>query len=146
MFGDRVRSERKRILVVDQDGTIREFLANIIKLLGCDSLLAESVEEARRTLEEQAFDLLITDPQLPECRKLIENCLQRLPNLRAIFMVQHRQVMAEAFHLSNTRFIPKPFNFDDMINTIRQAMRDKHLQEMEAEFRRLRRETFRILI
>ncbi|MDD3580962.1 MAG: response regulator [Desulfobacca sp.] len=146
MFGDQVRSERKRILVVDQDGTTREFLANIIKLLGCDFHLAESVEEARQTLEEQVFDLLITDLHLPECRKLIENCLQRLPNLRAIFMVRQRQLMVETFHLSNTRFIPKPFNFDDMINTIRQAMHDKHLQEMEAEFRRLRRETFRILI
>ncbi|MBW1917658.1 MAG: response regulator [Deltaproteobacteria bacterium] len=145
MFGGQVKSKRERILVVDQDGTTREFLANIIKLLGCDFELVESVEEALKALENHVFDLLITDLHLPESRKLFENTVQQSPHLRTICMVRHRQLMIDTYHLTDTVFVLKPFNFDDMINTIRRAIHDKNLLEVEAEFRRLRRQAFRIL-
>ncbi|MFP3868116.1 MAG: response regulator [Desulfobacteraceae bacterium] len=145
MFGDQVRSKQQRILVVDQDGSTRELLANIIKLLGCEFRLAETVEEALEALENQVFDLLITDLHLPESKKLFENSVQRLPNLHTICLVRHRQLMVETYHQTGTVFIPKPFNFDDIIRAIRQAIHDKNLLEVEAEFRRLRRQAFRIL-
>jgi DNA-binding NtrC family response regulator len=145
MLTDLGKKKRQRILVVDQDGPTREFLANIIKLLGCEFELTASVEEALNALEKTTFDLLITDLHLPESQKLVENSVQKSPTMRAICMVRHRQVLLETYRLGGAIFIPKPFNFDDMINKIRQSIHEKNLHEVEAEFRRLRREVFRIL-
>lgn len=145
MLSNQTVRKRQRILVVDADSPTQEFLASIIKLLGCDYEIATSVEEALRTLEQTTFDLLIADLHLPESQRLVEISIHRTPSMRAICMVRHRQVRMESYQLPGAEFVPKPFNFDDMINKIHQAIRSKNMEDVESAFRRLRREVFRIL-
>ncbi|WP_449245325.1 response regulator [Desulfobacca acetoxidans] len=136
--------KKERILVVDQDALTCDFLANIIKLLGCEFEIINSADEALEILEKTAFDLLIADFHLPNSKQLLETSLQKHPQLQTICMIQHRQIFFEALRLPGAAFVPKPFNFDDIVQKIHQAIHHKNLQQIENDFRRLRQEFFRL--
>jgi DNA-binding NtrC family response regulator len=136
--------KRERILVVDQDVLTQDFLASIIKLIGCDVEIVDSVAAALDALEKSAFDLLITDFPLPDFPRLIENTTQKIPLLHTICMVRHRPLMMEVFRWEGADAIPKPFNLDDMIRKIQQAIHKKNLKEVERQFYHLRQEVFNI--
>ncbi|MGB8874193.1 MAG: hypothetical protein WCC75_12450, partial [Desulfobaccales bacterium] len=53
-----------RILVLEQEQWVREFLSSVIKLCGYEGLkLVNSVAEALDALEQCPYDLIITDPK-----------------------------------------------------------------------------------
>lgn len=143
METDSTLKKRERILVVDQDALTQDFLANIIKLIGCEVEIVDSVAAALDALEKSAFDLLITDFPLPDFPRLIENTTQKTPLLHTICMVRHRRMMMEVFRWEGTDAIPKPFNLEDMIKKIRQAIHKKNLKEVEIQFHHLRQEVFK---
>ena len=53
------------VLLVDDDEGIREVLQEIIELFGFSCRTAESAEESLRLLEEEPFDLMISDIKMP---------------------------------------------------------------------------------
>lgn len=56
----------KRILVVDDNKTIRELIKEIIVLvMGYKVILASNVKEAIRVISEKRVDLVITDRNMP---------------------------------------------------------------------------------
>lgn len=55
----------KRILVVDDEKSVRDFIKNCLARHGFDVTAAESGDEAERTFRTQPFDLLITDLYMP---------------------------------------------------------------------------------
>ena len=64
-----------RILVVDQEEWCRAFLSSVIKLLGIEDFkLVNTVAEALAALEENPFDLIITDHRQPDCQLLHRKC------------------------------------------------------------------------
>jgi len=56
---------RARILVVDDDPDLCEVTARILSRLGCEVALAKDGVEAWGALQEDCYDLLITDHQMP---------------------------------------------------------------------------------
>ncbi len=136
--------KKGRILVIDQDELTCDFLSSIIKLIGFDFALAQSVEQAFDLLEKTVFDLLITDWQLPNSREFLQRCQEKHPHLQTILMVNRRQVFFEAMHLPGATFIQKPFNFDDIVQKIQQAFHHRNVQQMQTQLQRLRHEIFRL--
>jgi len=61
----RALSRPLSVLVVDDDELLREFLALKIAGLGCDVEAVEDGETASARLEERAFDVLVTDWNMP---------------------------------------------------------------------------------
>src|SRR5436309_6005549 len=55
-----------RILVVDDERSMRELLAIVLKREGYEVLLAENGRTALETLAREAIDLLITDIKMPD--------------------------------------------------------------------------------
>jgi CheY-like chemotaxis protein len=87
---DQERGSQGRILVVDQEEWCRSFLSSVIKLLGFeDCTLVNTVAEALAALEENPFDLVITDQRQPEYQRLLDNARLRHPGIRFIVMLQH---------------------------------------------------------
>ncbi|OGP69507.1 MAG: hypothetical protein A2Y80_06105 [Deltaproteobacteria bacterium RBG_13_58_19] len=141
----KVTSYQGRILVVDQEDWCRQFLSQVIKLMGiAEFQLAASVEEALEALEESAFDLLITDLHLPEHARLLENCRQRFPAMRFILMTPHRSQVYHWSYVEQVEVVIKPLSLDEIARKIRAAMLQKHRSKVEEDFRRLRQEAFRI--
>ena len=56
---------KKRILIVDDEETIRILLAETLKPLGCEIETARNGEEAIRQIRKTCYDLIITDYTMP---------------------------------------------------------------------------------
>jgi DNA-binding NtrC family response regulator len=143
---DRDGSDRKkgRILILDEDDCTCDFLSSIIKLTGFEFEMVKSVEQAVELLEKTTFDLLITDLHLPNSQQFLEANQAKHPHMQTIVMVQHRQVFFEAMRLPGAAFIQKPFNFDDIVQKIHQAIHHRNLKQVEHQIQRLRHEIFRL--
>ena len=76
-------SER-RILIVDDESSIRESLAEFLRDFGMIVETAVNAEEALEQLAEQPFDLMIADLRLPGMTGdvMIQKAHQLQPNLR----------------------------------------------------------------
>jgi DNA-binding NtrC family response regulator len=136
--------KKGRILILDQDVCTCDFLSSILKLIGAEYELTKSVEQAMEVLEKNVFDLLITDLHLPNCQDFLQANLGKHPHMQTIVMVQHRQIFVETFRLQGATFIQKPFNFDDIVQKIQQAIHHGNLQQVEHQIQRLRQDMFRI--
>ena len=141
--GDQAEKKKGRILILDQDDCTCDFLSSIIKLIGFECEMVKNVEQAVEQLEKSAFDLLITDLRLPNSQQFLEASLEKHPHLQTIIMVHRRQVFYEALRLPGAAFIQKPFNFDDIVEKIHQAIHHRSLQQVETQIQRLRHEIFR---
>ncbi len=135
---------RGRILVVDQDDWCREFLSQVIKLGDFGEFyLASSVEEAEALSEKLSFDLLIIDPNLPQCQQWLDDMRQRFPGTRFIIMLQQRGQIQQIYHLEHMEIVIKPLGLDEMARKIREAIQAKHRIRTEETIIRLKMETFR---
>lgn len=57
--------EPSRILVVDDESSIRSILNETLSQMGCQVAEAASAEEALKRLEQEAFHLVLTDIRMP---------------------------------------------------------------------------------
>ena len=63
--------EQKRILIVDDDRFIRGVLDKLLRMIGFESIThAEDGDLALEIMDEHAFDLMITDVQMPKVNGL----------------------------------------------------------------------------
>jgi DNA-binding NtrC family response regulator len=138
-----IDKKKGRILVIDPDMSTGDFLSSIIKLIGCDFELVKSVEQAMELLEKTTFDLLITDYHLPNSQEFLQTNVEKHPQMQTIVMVQQQQVFLEAMRLPSATFIKKPFNFDDIVQKIHQAIHHGNVKQVEHQLQRLRHEIFR---
>ena len=144
---DQAKFCQARILVVDQEEWCRDFLSSVIKLLGFEGCtLVNTVAEGLATLEENPFDLVITDHRQPDYQQLLENTRLRHPATRFIIMLQQRAQAHHLFYLEQVDVVYKPLCLDEIIKKIRHAIHQKHLHQSEEEFRRLKMASLRIFL
>ena len=136
-----------RILVVDQEEWCRAFLSSVIKLLGIEDFkLVNTVAEALAALEENPFDLVITDHRQPDYQLLLENARLRHPATRFIVMLHQRNLSPQCVYLEEVDIVYKPLSLDEIARKIRHAMHQKNLRQTEEELRRRKQEAFRIFL
>ena len=132
-------SERSRILVVDDERSMREFLEIFFRREGYEVTTADSVEAALVALEADDHDLVITDIQMPG-----RDGLELLHELRAL-APETPVVMITAFATTETAiaamkegaydYVTKPFKVDEIAVVVEKALEKKNLA---SENRRLR--------
>jgi len=134
-------SEMKpHILVVDDEEQIRRMLSRMLARHGYTFTLAADVAEARKCLDEQAFDLALCDVSMPG-----ESGIDLARHIRsehedtAVIMatgVDDPKVADGAIAAGTYGYIIKPLNLNEVIINIRNALR---LQELEITNRGYRR-------
>ncbi len=146
-MGEGAPSCQARILVVDQEQWCQDFLSSVIKLLGDEYKLVNSVAEALAALDECPYDLVIADQKQPDSLRLLENARARHPATRFIVMLQRRTVQMEhVFYLEQVDVVYKPLAMDEIIRKIRHALHQKQLRQAEEEFKRLKQEALRLFL
>ena len=115
-----------RILVVDDDEAVRSLLKRKLGKAGHEVSTAESGVAASQLLRESVFDLTITDIIMPDkdgLETIIELRGKNWPGMKIIAMSGGgiglaRDYLSVARQLGADATIAKPFDFDDLLNTI----------------------------
>ena len=101
-----------RVLVADDEEGVREFLAETLELDGHDVTQAKDGLAARRLLETQGFDLLVTDLRMPglDGLGLLRACRAEQPELEVILLTAHGSVdtAVDAMKLGAFDYLQKP--------------------------------------
>ncbi len=138
---------RSRILVVNQEDWVRDFLSSVVKLCGYEELtLVNSVSEALEIMDKCPFDLVITDAKQARNQSFLEHVHSHHPETRFIIMVQQRAQVQQVVYYEQVDIVFKPLSLDETVRKIRYAIRQKQLHQAEEEFRRLKQEALRLFL
>ena len=117
-----------RLLVVDDEQSIRKLCVTIGNSLGFLCSDAESAEAALPHLETAAPDLILTDLKLPNLSgvELLRRCKALLPRTEVAIMTGHGSIESavDAMKLGAYDYIEKPFRVEKM-KTMLQRMAEK---------------------
>jgi two-component system, NtrC family, response regulator PilR len=125
-----------RILVVDDERSMRDFLTILLKKQNHEVQTADSGESAVALLEQESFDLVLTDLKMPGIGGL--DVLRRVkelePATQVILMTAFAttETAIEAMKQGARDYITKPFKVDELLVQVDKAL----------DVRRLERENF----
>ena len=115
-------SRPARILVVDDEESIRDLLRLVLTGEGYSVVTANDGEEAIEYLEAQRFDLVITDLVMPGVNGVeVLRAARRIdPNYPVIVITGYPSVetVTELVRLGAGDYLTKPFNIDVVIVTV----------------------------
>lgn len=125
------KHQLKHLLVVDDDPSTRNVLKRLFEKEGYEVFLASDATELVKLLETESIELILLDINLPWvdgfelCKLLKEH--DDLKNVPIIFISGRKSEMDKklAFQLGAHDYITKPFNIDEITETVRTIM---HLQ------------------
>jgi len=135
------RHMKSRILVVDDEESIREFLEIMLKKEGYEVTLAEDGAQAKDLLGKKTFDMVISDLQMPNMNglELLKHVKESSPD--TVFMMitafGTTETAVEAMKIGAYDYITKPFKIDEVRLNINNALRSRNL---EVENRSLKKE------
>jgi len=111
-----------RVLLVEDEGAVRELLSSALERNGFDVVTAGSAEEAL-TLASPAFQILLSDISLPGMSgvQLARQLRRSLPSLRVLLMSGYaREEFASGPNaVDDLPFIPKPFATRTVVERLR---------------------------
>jgi DNA-binding NtrC family response regulator len=116
----------KRILVVDDQESMRDMLADLLEMMGYESCTVESGSEALEKLIVQEIDLVITDLNMPEMDglELMKRIKARTPGMPVIVITGYGTFNTERQVLSDGAdgYIPKPCTINRVQETVNTAL------------------------
>ncbi len=119
-------SREARILVIDDEDSVRDILSRILKTKGHQVVVASNGEEGIERFRSEPFDLVFTDLGMPklsgwEVGKTIKGMNPKVP----VAMITGWGVELDREKLSESGIdliVSKPFNFDQVIRLVSEAM------------------------
>jgi two-component system response regulator PilR (NtrC family) len=131
----------KRILIVDDEQSMREMLVILLKKEGLDVRPAGSRAEAAAALREAPVDLVLTDVKLPDGDglEILRHVKAASPETAVVVMTAFgtTEMAVAARKLGAEAYLLKPFDVDELRIVVRDALANRSLRE---ENRRLKRE------
>jgi DNA-binding NtrC family response regulator len=123
----------QRIMVVDDDASIRRTLHILLSKAGYEVIQACDGSEAVRLWRDHGGDLVITDLHMPEkdgIQTIIE-LLTHSPGMRIIAMsgggqTKRLDLLGNFSLLGTVLTIEKPFTLAEMMTTVTQALKGVH--------------------
>jgi two-component system, OmpR family, KDP operon response regulator KdpE len=119
-MGDPSGHAATRILVVDDEPSIRLLCRVNLELDGHEVLEAHSLESARVTLAEEDVDVLVLDVHLHRERgdALVAECHARRPPIPVVLVTGSVELTHPGLSEADA-VLPKPFELDQLVSTVR---------------------------
>jgi len=134
--------QRIRLLVVDDEQSIRKLCATVAEALGFVCLEAESGESALALVEEQSVHIILSDMVMPRMSGLefLERVKKLLPRTEVALMTGHGSIetAVQAMKLGAYDYITKPFSPLEELRLFLRRMAEKVRLVEENEFLRQR--------
>ncbi len=139
-------AKRFRVLVIDDDPSIREYLEALATRQGYDVFAVEDGESALETLQETRPDIVTLDVVLPGMDGLetLRQIKERLPDVPVVMLSGHGQAptIVEAMRRGASDFLRKPFEVEELELAFQKALETHALKEEVEQLRgRVRAET-----
>lgn len=136
-----MKSDQKKILVVDDEVPICEILAQFLNKKGYEVFTAASGEEALDILSASPVDLVVTDIKMPgisgvDLLKYIKENQQSVPVLITTGFPT-LDTAIEALKLGAYDYLTKPFHLEEIGEKVKRAMINKQLEEENLLFSKL---------
>ncbi len=132
---------KSRVLVVDDEESIREFLEIMLRKEGYEVTCAEDGKAALEVLKKKSIDLVISDLQMPNMTgiELLKQVKEQSPQMLFMMITAFgtAETAVEAMKIGAYDYITKPFKIDEVRIVIANALRS---QNLEVENRTLKKE------
>ncbi len=129
-----------RVLVVDDEQSLLEFLLLFFQSEGYETEVAQSVEEAREALAKKRFDLVFSDIMMPDGNglDLLRDIKATHPQTSVIMMTAYTSSKSavEAMKMGAYNYVSKPFNLDELKALAAGALEKTSLEEENIYLRR----------
>jgi signal transduction histidine kinase/ActR/RegA family two-component response regulator len=123
-----LQGEGGKILLVEDDETIRKFMETQLKKNGYTVVTAETGARSMEIIkkEKESIDLLFTDVVLPDIRgvELVDKMLAYNPNLKVLFTSGYLDKKSEWPYIRrrNFKFIEKPYTLFELLKSLRETL------------------------
>ena len=122
-----------RILVVDDERSIRELLSIVLRREGYEVLLAENGKSAIATLERESVDILISDIKMPDLSGVdVLRAAKRIDQDILGIMITafaSTETAVEAMRLGACDYLSKPFDVDLLRMKVREKIENRQLRQ-----------------
>ena len=130
----------EKILVVDDEQSMREFLAIMLRKEGYAVELAGTGREAMQCLERGLHDLVISDLSMGDCSGLdvLKRSKEVAPDTPVMMITAYATTESaiEALKLGACDYVVKPFNVDELKIVIRNALERRRLLSENLELKK----------
>jgi len=129
-----------RVLVVDDERSMREVLAIALRQAGYDVTLADGGSAALERLRAETFDLVVTDLRMRQTdgMAVLRAVRERTPETVVVVVTAYAstETAVEAMKLGAYDYVTKPFKLDEIRVTLANALERKRLQDENRALRR----------
>ena len=131
-MSDNSQNTESKILIVDDDHSIRDILGKHLIVRGYKVFEAEDGIQAIKILQTEAFDVVITDIKMPRVNgiEVLKYTKENYPDTEVIMMTAYgeMQVAIEAMKMKAYDFLLKPFSFEEICIRVEHAIEKRRLE------------------
>ena len=131
---------KRKILVVDDEESLREFLEIMLKREGYEITTAADGDKAIKLMKKQSFDLVLTDLQMPKVHgmEVLAQAKDMDPEIVVIVITAFgsTESAVEAMKLGAYDYITKPFKIDEIKLIIKKALEKRILSRENKQMKR----------
>jgi CheY-like chemotaxis protein len=118
-----LKRESKRILIVDDEPTIVEFVDRVLRGAAYETRTASSGLEALQVVETSApFDLIVADVNMPELSgpEMISRVRMRQPDVRVLYLTGFNDQLFAARNIlwEGEAYLDKPTTMDGLLQAV----------------------------
>ncbi len=135
-----------RVLVVDDDEPHAHAVAESLERVGYDCVVATSGSEGLRLIEEQVFDIVITDLIMDGVggMEVLAKAKHELPDAEVVILTGHSTIKAAvtAMQAGASTYLTKPLDISELRTKADKASQSQRLQRSNLELQRQLNEKF----
>ena len=115
-----------RILVVDDESLMRDFLSESLTSNGYEVDSAENGAKALELMKNESYDVILTDFKMPKATGMdvLRNSREKMPDCKVIIMTAYGTIenAVEAMKIGAFDYITKPFSVEEILLVVKRAL------------------------